>query len=314
MYDLIIIGAGPGGLAAGLYAGRARLKTLIIEEKVTGGQIAITASIENYPGGLTENESGRTLTDRMEIQAKTFGAEFKKAHVKDVDLDGKVKKVYLAGDEVLEAKAIIIATGAAPRKLNVPGEKELTGKGVSYCATCDADFFTDFEVFVVGARNSAVEEAIYLCDFARKVTLLVRREKLRCDEIVAKRAEKKVNLEIKYHTSIKELRSNDGMLDEILFVNNETGEETVFHADEDDGLVGVFVFIGADPASQMFEGKIDMTEDGYIKTDECMRTNKDLVFAVGDIRDTPLRQVITAASDGAIAAVTIEKELKALDY
>lgn len=312
MYDLIIIGGGPGGLSAGLYAARAQLKTLIIEEKLLGGQIGITASIENYPGGIDE-ESGSSLIERMEKQVRRFGCEIMTGKVTDVDLDSNIKKVILSNGQELETKAIIIATGAAPKKLNVEGERRLTGKGVSYCATCDADFFTDLEVFVVGARNSAVEEAIYLCDYARKVTLLVRREKLRCDEIVEQRAKEKDNLFIKYHTSIKELRG-EVMLDEILLVNNETNEEYVYKADEDDGLMGVFVFIGTDPKSEIFEGKLSITEDGYINTDERMKTSKDLVYAVGDIRNSPLKQVITAASDGAIAAVNVEKKLKALDY
>ncbi|MDD7463325.1 MAG: FAD-dependent oxidoreductase [Anaerococcus sp.] len=314
MYDLVIIGAGPGGLSAGLYAARARLNVLILEKGGIGGQIAITDIIENYPGSLVgEKESGPSLTERMRQQVETFGGKIQKAEVKDVDFDDKIKKITLNNGDVIETKAVIIATGANPRKLNVPGEKEFTGKGVSYCATCDADLFTDLEVFVVGARNSAVEEATYLADFARKVTVLVRREKLRCDEIVAERAKKKDNLEFKYYTSIKEIQG-EGMLNRLVFVNNQTKEEWVYDADEDDGLMGVFVFIGTNPNSTLFEGKVDMTDEGYIVTDEKMMTNKDLVFAVGDVRDTPLRQVVTAASDGAIAAVSAEKIIKALDY
>lgn len=314
MYDLVIIGAGPGGLSAGLYASRAKLDVLILEKGGIGGQITITDIIENYPGSLVdEKESGPSLTERMRAQAERFGAKIQKATVKSVDFDGKVKKITIDNGEVIESKSVIIATGANPRKLGVPGEKEFTGKGVSYCATCDAELFTDLEVFVVGARNSAVEEATYLADFARKVTILVRREKLRCDAIVEERARKKDNIFFKYYTSIKEIKG-DGMLTKLVFVDNQTKEEWEYEADEDDGLMGVFVFIGTNPNSALFEGVVDMTDDGYIITDEKMRTNKDLVFAVGDVRDTPLRQVVTAASDGAIAGVMAEKQIKALDY
>ncbi|MDO4595048.1 MAG: thioredoxin-disulfide reductase [Tissierellia bacterium] len=314
MYDLVIIGAGPAGLSAGLYAGRARLKVLILEKGGVGGQIAITDIIENYPGSMVDQkESGPTLIKRMRKQAEKFGAEIVKKEVKSVDFDSEIKKLTLENDEVIEAKSVIIATGANPRKLNVPGELNFTGKGVSYCATCDAELFTDLEVFVVGARNSAVEEAIYLSDFARKVTLLVRREKLRCDEIVKERMEEKDNIFVKYHTSIKEIQGSM-MLDKLVFVNNETKEEWEYEADEDDGLMGVFVFIGTIPNSKLFEGQIEMTENGYILTDSKMRTNKENVYAVGDVRDTPLRQVVTAVSDGAIAAVACEKKIKGLDY
>lgn len=314
MYDLVIIGAGPGGLAAGLYAGRSRLNTLIIEKDAVGGQIAISDEIENYPGGKAgEPESGKELTDRMKEQVERFNVPIKKANVLKVDLKGDVKKLELSDGETIEAKAVIVATGANPRKLNVPGEKEFTTKGVSYCATCDGDFFTDLEVFVVGARNSAIEEAMYLTKFARKVTVLCRREKLRCDAIVEERAKANDKLEIMYHTSIKEIRGS-GVVDQLLLVNNETGEEWVYDADEDDGLLGVFVFVGYNPNNELVKDQLELDESGYIITDEYMRTNLKNVYAIGDIRNTVLRQVITAAADGSIAAVTVEKELKELDY
>lgn len=310
MYDLVIIGAGPGGLSAGLYAGRARLNTLILERESIGGQIAVTDRVDNYPGSkISEKESGVSLTQRMMEQAKRFGCEIKKENVVDVELEGDVKKVILENGETVESKSIIIATGANPRKLNVPGEKEFSGKGVSYCATCDADFFTDLEVFVVGGGNSAIEEAIYLSKFARKVTVLVRRDVLRCDAVVKEQADKTENLTIKYKTSIKEIKG-EALLNSIILVDNETKEESEYFADEDDGIMGVFVFVGNIPNSQIFEGKVKMTENGNIITDECMRTDIPLVYAVGDVRNTPLRQVVTAASDGAIAAVSIEKELQ----
>ena len=310
MYDLVIIGAGPGGLSAGLYAGRARLKTAILESTAIGGQIGITDSIENYPGSLLDGEeSGSSLTERMKKQAEKFGCEIVNATAKDVDFSGHPKKIFLSNGEILETKGVIIATGASPRKLNVPGEAEFTSKGVSYCATCDADFFTDFEVFVVGGGNSAIEEAIYLSKFARKVTVLVRRDVLRCDAIVKEEADAVDNLEFKYSTSIKEIKG-EGLVQSLVLIDNITKEEYEYFADEDDGLMGVFIFVGNDPTSKMFEGKVKLDEDGYIVTNELMQTDIPMVYAVGDIRNTPLRQVVTAASDGAIAAVYIEKDMK----
>lgn len=310
MYDIVIIGGGPGGLSAGLYAGRARLSTLIIEKGSIGGQIGITDSIENYPGSVIDaHESGKTLTERMRKQAEHFGCEFVFDDVVEADLKSQPKKITLKSGDVVEAKSVIIATGASPRKLNVPGEKEFSGKGVSYCATCDANFFEDFEVFVVGGGNSAVEEAIYLKKFARKVTIVVRRDVLRCDAVVKEEADNTEGLEFMYNTSIKEIHG-DPLVNKLILVDNKTGEEREYLADEDDGLMGVFVFVGTDPQSEIFKGQVDMTDNGNIITDELMRTNIPLVYAIGDVRDTPLRQVVTAASDGAIAAVTIEKEIK----
>lgn len=312
MYDVVIIGAGPGGLSAGLYAGRSRLKTLILEKSSIGGQIGVTDSIENYPGSLIdEKETGTTLTERMRKQAERFGCEIKKVGVKDITLSGNPKIITLEDGEEIQTKGVIIATGATPRKLGVPGEKEFTGKGVSYCATCDADFFDDFEVFVVGGGNTAVEEGVYLAKFARKVTIVVRRDVLRCDAIVKEEAEETENVEFMYNTSIKEIKG-EGLVQSVVLVNNVTGEESEYFADEDDGLMGVFVFVGTDPVSGLFEGQIDMTDNKNIITNELMQTNIPLVYAIGDVRNTPLRQVVTAASDGAIAAVSIEKELKTL--
>lgn len=312
MYDVVIIGAGPGGLSAGLYAGRSRLKTLILEKSSIGGQIGVTDSIENYPGSLIdEKETGTTLTERMRKQAERFGCEIKKVGVKDIVLSGNPKIITLEDGEEIQTKGVIIATGATPRKLGVPGEKEFTSKGVSYCATCDADFFDDFEVFVVGGGNTAVEEGVYLAKFARKVTIVVRRDVLRCDAIVKEEAEETENVEFMYNTSIKEIKG-EGLVQSVVLVNNVTGEESEYFADEDDGLMGVFVFVGTDPVSGLFEGQIDMTDNKNIITNELMQTNIPLVYAIGDVRNTPLRQVVTAASDGAIAAVSIEKELKTL--
>lgn len=306
IYDVVIIGAGPAGLAAGLYAGRARLSTLILEKDKEGGQIIQTAEIENYPGG-TEQESGPTLIDRMSGQAKKFGVETVLDTIVDLQLEGK-EKVLVGKKDTYKAKTVIIAAGASPVLIGCPGEKEFTGKGVSYCATCDAAFFEDFEVFVVGGGDSAVEEALYLTKFARKVTIIHRRDALRAAKSIQEKAFANEKIEFMWDSVVKELKG-DGLLESFVVENVKTKELTEVVADEEDGTFGVFVFIGFKPASQLFEGKIEMN-NGYIITDDNMKTNIEGVFAAGDIRVKSLRQVITAAADGAIAAVQAGKYIE----
>ena len=303
IYDVVIIGAGPAGLAAGLYAGRARLSTLIIEKAKDGGQIVQTAEIENYPGGL-EEESGPTLVDRMSAQAKRFGAEKVLDTVVDVELEGPVKTIKCE-KETYAAKTVIIAAGASPMLIGCPGEKEFTGKGVSYCATCDAAFFEDFEVFVVGGGDSAVEEAMYLTKFARKVTIIHRRNELRAAKSIQEKAMANPKMEFMWDSVVKELKG-DGLLESMIVENVKTGELREIKADEEDGTFGLFVFIGFRPQAQIFEGNLEM-ERGYIKTDDNMKTSVEGVYAAGDIRVKSLRQVVTAAADGAIAAVQAGK-------
>ena len=297
-YDIVIIGAGPAGLAAGLYAGRARMSTLIIEKEKDGGQIVQTAEIENYPGGLLE-DSGPSLVARFSAQAEKFGCEKVLDTVQEVELDGPVKKI-VCNKETYEAKAVIIASGASPSHIGCPGEAEFTGKGVSYCATCDAAFFEDFEVYVVGGGDAAVEEAMYLTKFARKVTIIHRRDELRAAKSIQEKAFKNEKLAFMWNSVIKEIRG-EGLVNSMIVENTKTGEQTEIVADEDDGIFGIFVFIGFKPATAVFEGKVNM-ERGYIVTDQEMRTNVPGVYAAGDCRVKDLRQVITAASDGAIAA------------
>ena len=306
IYDVIVLGAGPAGLAAGLYAGRSRLSTLIIEKGQDGGQIAITDEIENYPGQIVEGESGRSLIARMTEQAKKFGAERCSDVIKSVELNGDVKKLVGAKGEY-EAKCVIIATGASPKPIGCPGEKELTGKGVSYCATCDGNFFEDFDIYVVGGGDSAVEEAMYLTKFGRKVTLIHRRNELRAAKSIQEKAFANPKMEFMWDTVIEELKGDD-ILTSMVVKNVKTGEVREIEANPEDGTFGVFVFIGYDPQSKVFEGKVNM-EHGYIVTDENMKTNIPGVFAAGDIRVKSLRQVVTAAADGAIAAVQCEKYL-----
>ena len=271
IYDVIILGAGPAGLTAGLYAGRSRLSTLIIEKGQDGGQIAITNEIENYPGQQLEGESGPSLIARMTAQAEKFGVERARDSIKSVELTGEVKKLTGTKGEYL-AKTVILATGAFPRPIGCKNEGKFVGKGISFCATCDAAFFEDLEVYVVGGGDAAVEEAMYLTKFARKVTIIHRRDELRAAKSI----------------------------------QDKTGELTTIEADEDDGLFGLFGFIGLLPNTSLYEGMVEM-ENGYIKTDADMHTNLPGVYAAGDLRVKSLRQVVTAAADGAIAAMQAEK-------
>ena len=305
IYDLIIIGAGPAGLAAGLYAGRGRLDTLIIEKTKVGGQIVITAEIENYPGGMPE-DSGASLIDRMSAQADHFGVKREFDTIVDVELAGDVKRLKgLKGDYF--AKSIIVATGAHPKTIGCPGEMELTGKGVSYCATCDGAFFEDFDIYVVGGGDAAVEEALYLTKFGRKVTIIHRRDELRAAKSIQEKAFANEKIDFLWNTVVTEVKG-DGILTSMVVKNTKTGETTEIEANEDDGTFGLFVFIGFEPHSTLFEGKLEM-ENGYIVTDADMKTNIPGVFAAGDIRVKTLRQVVTAAADGAIAATQAEKYL-----
>ena len=316
VYDLIIIGAGPAGLSAGLYGGRARLDTLIIEKSKDGGQIATTDEIENYPGGFYDYEknhpeSGPALIERMSKQAARFGAERVSDNVNKVELTGGVKKIY--GDKgEYHGKTVIIATGAVPRLLGVPGEKEYTGKGVSYCATCDAAFFEDFEVFVVGAGDSAVEEAMFITRFARKVTLLVRGNEMTAAKSIQHKAHQNEKIDFIWNTRVVEIKGEDGMMSSIVIENLETKEQQEIFADEEDGVFGLFVFIGFIPLTGLFEGQIEM-DRGYVIADEQMRTNIPGVYVAGDCRVKTLRQVVTATADGAIAATAAEKYLESLE-
>lgn len=310
IYDVIILGAGPGGLAAGLYSGRYRLSTLVIEKAKDGGQIAITDEIENYPGQTVEGESGPSLIARMTQQVERFGAERANDTIDKVELDGPVKKLY-GKKGTYQCRALIIATGAYPRPIGCKREGEFVGKGVSFCATCDANFFEDLEVFVVGGGDSAVEEAIYLTKFARKVTVIHRRDELRAAKSIQEKAFRNPKMNFMWDSVVEELYG-DGILSGMTVKNVKTGELTRVDADEDDGMFGLFGFIGNVPRSDLFEGILDM-ERGYIKTDEDMHTNIPGVYAAGDVRVKSFRQVVTAAADGAIAAMQAEKYIAELD-
>ena len=254
-YDIVIIGGGPAGLAAGLYAGRAKMDTLIIEQQKYGGQIVITDELENYPGAI-EGETGPSLIARMVAQADKFGCTRVEDTVTDVELEGDVKIIKGTKDEY-HAKAVIIAGGATHTTIGCPGEKEFTGKGVSYCATCDAAFFEDFEVYVVGGGDAAVEEAMYLTKFARKVTLIHRRDALRAARSIQEKAFANEKLEFMWNTTVEEIKG-DGIVTSMVVKDTQTGETREIFADEEDGTFGIFVFIGFKPLSSIYEGKIGM--------------------------------------------------------
>lgn len=306
LYDVIILGAGPAGLAAGIYAGRSRLSTLIVEKGQDGGQIAITDMIENYPGQMLDGESGPSLVARMTQQAEKFGAERVADTIKEVKLTGDVKEVICAKG-TYKAKSIILATGASSRPIGCKGEQEFKGRGVSYCATCDASFFEDLDVYVVGGGDSAVEEAIYLTKFARNVTIIHRRDELRAAKSIQEKAFANPKIHFFWDSLVDEVGGDD-IVQWMIVRNKKTGETRKVEASEEDGLFGVFGFIGLVPTTELFEGQIDM-EKGYVLTDDDMHTNVPGVFAAGDMRKKSLRQVITAAADGAIAAMQAEKYL-----
>lgn len=307
-YDVVVVGAGPAGLSAGLYASRAKMSTLILERDKTGGQISSTEEVANYPGSI-ENATGPSLVARMVEQCETFGAERLKATVTQLELDEKIKKIH-TDKGIIEAKAVILAMGASPRKLGIPNEDKLTGKGVSYCATCDAEFFTDLEVVVFGGGDTALEEGMFITKFARKVTLVHRRDEFRAAKSIVEKAMKNPKMEFIYDTVPKEF-IGDGIVQGVVLENKKTGAQTTLMADEDDGIMGVFVFIGYLPENTLIKEKLDLDGQGYIVTDDTMKTKIPGVFAAGDIRSKSLRQVVTAVSDGAISAVQAEKYIDA---
>ena len=299
IYDIVIVGAGPAGLAAGLYAGRARLSTLIIEKAKDGGQIVITSEIENYPGSI-EEETGPSLVARMVRQTEHFGVNRVSDTIISMDLT-KEPKELVGNKGTYYAKTVILAPGAYCKPIGCPGERELIGKGVSYCATCDASFFEDMQVYVMGGGDSAVEEALYLTKFARNVTIVHRRDELRAAKTIQDKAFANPKIDFMWDSAIEELKG-DGILESIVFKNMKTGVLHEVFAPEEDGTFGVFVFIGFMPQTKLLEGIVDM-DNGYVLTDEDMKTNVPGVFSAGDCRKKSLRQVVTAAADGAIAAV-----------
>ena len=303
IYDLIIIGAGPAGISSAIYAGRAKLNTLVLEKETIGGQIKTTSEIVNYPGVI--HHSGSGLMEDMKTQASNFGVKFQDAEVTSVNFNSEVKTLYTNKGE-LKSRAIIIATGASPRKLGFPGEKEFSGRGIAYCATCDGEFFKDLDIFVVGAGFAAAEEAIFLTRFAKKVTVIAREPEFTCSKSIADKVLAHPKIEVKFNTEIVEA-SGDGVLNHCKFINNITKETFEYTASKEDGTFGIFIFVGYQPQTSLFKDSIDMDNLGYIITNENMETNIPGVYAAGDLRPKVLRQVVTAVADGAIAATCAEK-------
>ena len=298
IYDLIILGGGCAGLTAGIYAGRAGLRTLILENGIPGGQAATSGHIENYPG--VPNTAGPELMERMLMQARSCGAGFQTCQVRSVALRRERKRVE-TGAGVFESRAVILATGASPRKAGFDGEEEFRGRGVGYCAACDAAFFRGKDIFVIGGGNSAAAEALYLARFGKKVTMLVRKDALRCEKVLEEKVRRHPGIKVQFHTEL--LRAwGDGVLKGAELKDNRTGEVTKYNVPEQDGTFGIFVFVGYQPASELFQGQVELDEAGYIRANENMETNLPGVYAAGDVRQKELRQLVTAASDGAIAA------------
>ena len=304
VYDILIVGGGPGGLAAGIYGSRARLKTAILEKGPTGGQAATTMEMENYPG-FYEETTGPGVMGQFLDHAKHFGTTVLKGAVEELDLTGPVKKATTKTGETYHARSIILAPGAEPRTLGVKGEGKLRGKGVSYCATCDADFFEELDVAVVGNGDAAIEEAMYLTKFAETVTVIVIHDEgvLDCNKMSAERALNNSKIHWVWNSTLEEILG-DELVEGAVVKNIRTGEIKTLDVN------GVFVFVGTVPKTEFLKGKIELDEYGYIPTNDRMETNIPGVYAVGDARAKYLRQVITAAADGAIAAVAAEKYLE----
>ncbi len=304
MHRLIIIGSGPAGLAAAIYAARADLAPLLIAGSDLGGQVALTEGVENYPG-FPQGISGAELARLMQEQAERFGTRVELDEVVEVDLSTRPFKVKTYSQEY-EAQALIVATGASPRKLQVPGEEEFTGRGVSYCATCDGFFFRDQRVVVVGGGDAAVKEALFLTKFATKVYIVHRRGQLRAEQIVQDRAKRNEKIGFIWDTMVTEIVGSDNVTG-VRLKNLKGGQESLFPAE------GVFIYVGNTPNTALFEGQLELDEERYIVTDLEQRTSVPGVFAAGDVQERVLRQIATAVGTGAKAAMEVERYIAELE-
>lgn len=305
LYDVIVVGGGPAGLTAALYLARAKYRVLVLEKEQFGGQISITHEVVNYPG--IAKTSGKALTDTIQQQAESFGAEFMLAEAIGFDLSGDIKTVRTNQGEH-HCFGILLATGAHPRTVGFKGEEEHKGRGVAYCATCDGEFFTGKEIFVIGGGYAAAEESVFLTKFARHVTILVRKDDFSCAASVADQAKNHEKITVLTNTVMEEVSGENG-LTYARYKNTATGEVAEYKSKE---TFGVFVFAGYEPATEMLKGIVDLNEQGYIVTDESQKTSADGVYAAGDVCIKPLRQVVTATSDGALAATELEKYVAAM--
>jgi len=305
LYDVIVVGGGPAGLTAALYLARAKYRVLVLEKEQFGGQISITHEVVNYPG-ITKT-SGKALTDTIQQQAESFGAEFMLAEATGFDLTGDIKTVRTNRGEY-RCSGILLATGAHPRTVGFKGEEEHKGRGVAYCATCDGEFFTGKEIFVVGGGYAAAEESVFLTKFARHVTILVRKDDFSCAASVADQAKNHEKITVLTNTVMEEVSGENG-LTYARYKNTATGEVTEYKSKE---TFGVFVFAGYAPATEAVKGVVELNEQGYIVTDASQKTSAEGVYAAGDVCIKPLRQVVTATSDGALAATELERHVAAV--
>lgn len=303
LYDVAVIGGGPAGLTAALYLARARYRVIVLEKENFGGQITITSEVVNFPGVLSA--SGSSLTETIRKQAQNFGAEFLLAEVESLDLEGDVKSVRTSRGE-LKCFGVLLATGAHPRKVGFEGEDEFKGRGVAYCATCDGEFFTGKEVFVIGGGFAAAEESVFLTKYASHVTILIRGEDFTCAKSVADGARGNEKISVITNVQVESVSGGDNGLNTIRYTDRKTGEITEYRAAEGDSF-GVFVFAGYVPATDLVKGVAELNEQGYVITDRQQKTNIDGLYAAGDVCVKNLRQVVTAVGDGAAAATELEK-------
>ncbi|TWT24328.1 thioredoxin-disulfide reductase [Planomicrobium sp. CPCC 101110] len=303
IYDVIIIGAGPAGMTAAVYTSRGNLSTLMLERGIPGGQMANTEEIENYPG--FDHILGPDLSTKMFEHAKKFGAEYAYGDVKEI-IDGEEYKTIIAGSKEYRARAIIITTGAEYKKMGIPGESELGGRGVSYCAVCDGAFFKQKQLVVVGGGDSAVEEGVYLTRFADKVTIVHRRDELRAQKILQDRAFANDKIDFIWSHTVKEINAEEGKVGSVTLVSTKDGAEQEFKAD------GVFIYIGMLPLTKPFADLGILNGEGYVVTDDHMATSVPGIFAAGDVREKMLRQVVTATGDGSIAAQAVQHYVEEL--
>lgn len=308
LYDLIIVGAGPAGLSAGLYAGRATLDTLILEGDTVGGQVTTTSVVYNYPA--VEKVDGTQLMNQMQKQVTDFGVTIAHDQVEKYQLADEVKLLVGKSGQEYRARSVIIATGAQPRTVGFSGEDEFRGRGVAYCSTCDGELFSGLQIFVIGGGYAAAEEADYLSRFGKHVTVLVRGDHFSCPPLMAARALNNPKVSVKYNTEVKQVTGDDYVAAATL-VNNKTGEETVYHVDDGDNTFGIFIYVGTKPATEKLQGLVDLNDQGYIKAAADGATNVPGVYAAGDVIVKNLRQIITAASDGAVAATAAEQYVTA---
>ena len=300
LYDVVIVGGGPAGLTAALYLARAKYRVVVLEKEQFGGQISITHEVVNYPG--IAKTTGKALTDTIRQQAENFGAEFRLAEATGIDSDGDIKIVHTSNGE-FHCFGILLATGAQPRTVGFNGEEEFKGRGVAYCATCDGEFFTGKELFVIGGGYAAAEESVFLTKFASHVTILVRKDNFSCAASVADQAKNHEKITVLYNTVMEEVSGENG-LTYARYKNTATGEVTEYKSDES---FGVFVFAGYAPATEVVKSIVGLNEQGYIVTDSLQKTSMVGVYAAGDVCIKPLRQVVTATCDGALAATELEK-------